>query len=399
MTMHADPVAAALRDALAPATAALVRAIGDLDLADDMIQEAAIAALERWPVDGPPERPDRWLLAVARHRAIDRFRREANLQDKLAGIERAALQTTDDVGDDWLSLLFTCCHPALAREAQVALTLRAVCGLTVTQIAAAFLTSEATIAQRIVRAKRKIARAGVTFRVPAPEHLASRLDEVLAVLYLMFNEGYLSTDGDGAERPDLAESAEWLTDQLAQLMPREPEVLGLLALIRLHRARGATRFDVTGRLLPLRRQDRSRWDHRAIAAAADLVVRASRLLRPGPYQLQAAIVACHAEAPTWEHTDWLQILVLYDELLRHAPTPVTRLNRAIALRYVAGPEAALAEIHPLAGPLDGYHLFHATRAELLRDLQCPEEARRADRRALALTANPAERSLLEQRLG
>jgi RNA polymerase sigma factor (sigma-70 family) len=396
--MTADSVADALRDALGPATAALVRAVGDLDLADDMIQEAAITALERWPALGVPERPDLWLLTVARNRAIDTWRRDARLRDKLAGLQRAQLQAADDAGDDWLSLLFCCCHPALAREAQVALTLRAVCGLTVAQIAAAFLTAEATIAQRIVRAKRKIARAGVAFRVPAPEHLPARLDEVLAVLYLMFNEGYLATDGAASERSDLAESAEWLTAQLAELMPREPEVLGLLALIRLHGARRATRFDAEGRLLPLRHQDRTRWDCETIITAADLVLRASRLLRPGPYQLQAAIVACHAEAPTWEQTDWLQILLLYDELLRRSPTPVARLNRAIALRYVAGPGAALAEIEALAGTLDGYHLLHATRAALLRDLGHLDEARRADRRALTLTTNPAERALLEQRL-
>jgi RNA polymerase sigma-70 factor (ECF subfamily) len=397
--MTADPVAGALRDALGPATAALVRAVGDLDVADDMIQDAAIAALERWPADGIPERPELWLVTVARNRAIDRWRRDVRLQEKLAGLERAALQAADDPGDDWLSLVFCCCHPALAREAQVALTLRAVCGLTVAQIAAAFLAGEATIAQRIVRAKRKIVRAGVAFRVPSPEHLPARLDEVLAVLYLMFNEGYLATDGAASERTDLAESAEWLTAELAALMPREPEVLGLLALIRLHRARRATRFDADGRLLPLRHQDRTRWDHDAIAAAADLVVRASRLLQPGPYQLQAAIVACHAEAPTWEQTDWLQILLLYDELLRRSPTPVARLNRAIALRYVAGPDAALAEIDALADTLEGYHLLHATHAALLRDLDRLDEARLADQRALTLTTNPAERALLEQRLG
>jgi RNA polymerase sigma factor (sigma-70 family) len=397
--MPADPVAGALRDARAPATAALVRALGDLDLAEDMVQEAAIAALERWPADGVPARPELWLVTVARNRAIDRWRRDVRLQEKLEGLERAALQAADDPGDDWLSLVFCCCHPALAREAQVALTLRAVCGLTVAQIAAAFLTREATVAQRIVRAKRKIVGAGVSFQMPSPEHLPVRLDEVLAVLYLTFNEGYLATDGAGPERIDLAESAEWLTAQLAALMPREPEVLGLLALIQLHRARRASRFDADGRLLPLQRQDRSRWDHEAIAAAADLVVRASRLLRPGPYQLQAAIVACHAEAPTWEDTDWLQILMLYDELLRRSPTPVGRLNRAIALRYVAGSEAALAEIDALADTLDGYHLLHATRAALLRDVDRLDEARRADQRALTLTTNPAERGLLEQRLG
>jgi len=386
-----NDVAGALREALGPVTGALVRALGDFHLAEDVAQDAAVTALERWPAEGVPANPPAWLLTVARHRAIDRWRREARLQALLPRLEAA-----EPAEEDRLSLLFTCCHPALAREAQVALTLRAVCGLTVPQIARAFLTSEATVAQRIVRAKRRIVATGIPFRVPAPEHLAVRLDEVLAVLYLLFNEGYLASEA--AERPDLAADAEWLTAELAALMPREPEVLGLLALIRLHGARRATRFDARGALQPLRAQDRARWDRDAIAAAAALVVRASRMRRPGPYQVQAAIVACHAEARSWEETDWLQILLLYDELLRLAPGPVARLNRAIALRYVAGPEAALAEIDALAEPLVGYHLLHATRAELLRALGRPADARRADERALTLTANPAERALLEQRL-
>jgi RNA polymerase sigma-70 factor (ECF subfamily) len=368
-----------------------VRALGDFHLAEDVAQDAAVAALERWPAEGVPDAPRAWLLTVARHRAIDRWRREARLQALLPRLE-----AVEPEEEDRLSLLFTCCHPALAREAQVALTLRAVCGLTVPQIARAFLTTEVTVAQRIVRAKRRVVSTGIAFGVPAPEHLAVRLDEVLAVLYLLFNEGYLASET--AERPDLAADAEWLTAELTSLMPREPEPLGLLALIRLHGARRATRFDARGALQPLRRQDRARWDHPAIAAASALVVRASRMGRPGPYQLQAAIVACHAEARSWEETDWLQILLLYDQLVRLAPGPVARLNRAIALRYVAGPAAALAEIDGLADALAGYHLLHATRAELLRALGRAAEARRADERALTLTANPAERALLEQRL-
>jgi RNA polymerase sigma-70 factor (ECF subfamily) len=382
----------ALRDALGPVTGALVRALGDFHLAEDVAQDAAVTALERWPAEGVPDKPRAWLLAVARNRAIDRWRREARLQALLPRLEAA-----EPEDEDRLSLLFTCCHPALAREAQVALTLRAVCGLTAAEVARAFLTGEATIAQRIVRAKRRIVATGIAFRVPAPEHLAVRLDEVLAVLYLLFNEGYLASAA--AERPDLTADAEWLTAELVSLMPAEPEPLGLLALIRLHGARRATRFDAGGALQPLRAQDRSRWDRDAIAAAAALVVRAGRMGRPGPYQLQAAILACHAEARSWEETDWLQILLLYDQLLRRAPGPVARLNRAIALRYVAGPEAALAEIDALADALGGYHLLHATQAELLRALGRHVEARRADERALMLTANPAERALLEQRLG
>jgi RNA polymerase sigma factor (sigma-70 family) len=393
-----DPVAEALREALGAATARLTRALGDLWAADDAVQDAAMVALQRWPAQGVPDRADLWLLEVARNRAIDRWRREATLRRKVEALHQTEARASADPAEDRVSLLFTCCHPAIPRESQVALTLRAVCGLTVRQIAAAFLVGEATIAQRIVRAKKKIATAGVAFGVPAPEHLEFRLAEVLAALYLMFNEGYLSSDADVADRKDLAEDAEWLAAQLAELMPREPEVLGLLALMRLHRAREATRFDARGALQPLRDQDRDQWDHVAIRDAAAMVVRASRMLRPGPYQLQAAIVSCHAEAPCWEETDWLQILLLYDELIRRAGTPVARLHRAVALRYVAGPEEALREIESLAPALSGHHLLHATRAALLRDLGQFDEARHADQQALALTINPAERALLEQRL-
>jgi RNA polymerase sigma-70 factor (ECF subfamily) len=374
--------------------ALLVRVLGSFDLAEDIVQDALVVALERWPIEGIPKQPDAWLLTVARRRAIDRLRRDIRYREKLAQLERPEPQEVDDR----LRLIFTCCHPALSREAQVALTLRTICGLTTTEIASAFLTTEATIAQRLVRAKRKIAQAGIPYRVPAPEELNSRLTEVLAVLYLMFNEGYLASTGDTPQRRDLSDDAEWLAGLLARLMPTEPEALGLLALIQLHRARAEARFDVEGRLVLLREQDRSRWDRAGIARAADLVEAASHLRRPGPYQLQAAIVACHAEAPSWEETDWLQILLLYDALLRYTASPVARLNRAIALRYVRGPEAALAEVEGLGDTLGRYHLYHATRAELLRELGRGNEARHADEAALQLTANPAERALLEQRL-
>jgi len=374
-----------------------VRAVGDFQLAEDVAQDAAVAALEQWPDEGVPPRPDLWLLRVGRRRAIDRWRRDETLKRKVAELERIA-EVGAEQSEDRLSLLFTCCHPALPRESQVALTLRAVAGLSVRQIARAFLCGDATIAQRIVRAKRKIVTSGIAYRVPGPEHLPERLAEVLAVLYLLFNEAYLSTDGASSDRPDLADEAEWLASQLADLMPREPEALGLVALIRLHRARRATRFDQRGTLTPLAEQDRSRWDRDAIAAAAALVVKASRMRQPGPYQLQAAIVACHAEAPSWEETDWRQILLLYDELLRHEPTPVARMNRAIALRYVDGTAAALDEIERLGDALPRYHLLHATRAALLADLGRDDEARRANELALGLTPNPAERALLEQRL-
>ena len=396
--MPRDPIAESLQKTLNPATARLARALKDLWLADDAVQDAAVVALERWPSEGVPERADLWLLEVARHRAIDRWRREATLKRKLGELGQIQVWSAAEPGEDRVSLLFTCCHPSIPRDSQIALTLRVVCGLSVHQIAAAFMVTEATIAQRIVRAKRKIVTAGVPFGVPAPEHLEFRLGQVLAALYLMFNEGYLASDPAVADRPDLTRDAEGLTAELAELMPREPEVLGLLALMRLHRARQATRFDARGALRPLRDQDRGQWDHAAIGRAASLVVRASRMLRPGPYQLQAAIAACHAEAPSFESTDWPQILLLYDELGRRAGTPITRLHRTIALRYVAGAQQALNEVEVLEAELPHHHLLHATRASLLRELGRPDEARRADRRALALTNNPAERALLEQRL-
>jgi RNA polymerase sigma-70 factor (ECF subfamily) len=256
---------------------------------------------------------------------------------------------------------------------------------------------ETTVAQRITRAKQKITKAGIPYRVPDADELGHRLTEVLAVIYLLFNEGYLSTS-DRAESRDLVDDAEWLAGLLHGLMPTEPEVTGLLALIGLHRARAAARFDVGGDLVLLPNQDRSQWNHEAIADATRLLTRAARHQRPGPYQLQAAIVACHAEAPRWEDTDWEQIVLLYDMLLHVAPSPVTRLHRAIALRYTAGAPAAMAELDDLAGALDQYHLYHATRAEFLRDLGHPDQAREADRQALGLTANPAERAILRHRI-
>jgi RNA polymerase sigma-70 factor (ECF subfamily) len=400
-------LAAVFREESGRLTALLVRVLGSFDLAEDIVQDALVIALERWPVEGIPAQPSAWLLTVARRRAIDKLRRDVRYQEKLTQLGRpqaasrfqaAASRSQASEPDDRLRLIFTCCHPALAREAQVALTLRTICGLTTAQIANAFLTSEATIGQRLTRARRKIRDAGIPYRVPAAEELNDRLSEVLAVLYLLFNEGYLTGAGEEFCRPDLAEEAEWLAALLARLMPTEPEVLGLQALIRLHRARVRARFDEQGRLVLLRHQDRARWDRAAIAAAADLVVKASQLRRPGPYQIQAAIVACHAEAESWERTDWLQILLLYDALLKYDPSPVVKLNRAIALRYVRGPAAALEEVDALGETLGRYHLYHATRAELLRELGRLAEARHADAGALQLTANPAERALLEQRL-
>jgi len=358
-----------------------------------------VEALEHWPRDGVPERPGAWLMATARRKAIDRARREARGREKLVLL--AASEPPPSAGyepEDRLRLIFTCCHPALARDAQVALTLRAVAGLTTGQIARAFLVSEATVAQRIVRAKRKIVEAGIPYRVPEGRHLRERVDEVLAVLYLMFNEGYLSSGPDVPERRDLARDAEWLAGLLVRLVPTEPEPLGLLALMRLHLARAEARFDAAGEMVLLEHQDRELWDRPAIEAAGRMIQRAAAMRRPGAYQLQAAIAAVHAESPSWQETDWRQIGGLYELLLGQLDTPVVRLNRAIALRWVAGPEAALAELDAIAPDLDGYHLLHATRGMMLRALGREAEAAAADRRALELTANPAERALIERRL-
>ena len=372
---------------------ALVRVTGDFAAAEDLVQDAVLAALEHWPVEGIPDRPDAWLFTVARRRGLDQLRRAGNYRAKLAQLRPPAPAAEEER----LQLIFTCCHPALPQAAQIALTLRVVCGLTTAQIARAFLLPETTVAQRITRAKRKITDAGIPYRIPDSDELGDRLAGVLAVIYLLFNEGYLST----AARPhsrDLTDDAEWLAGLLHRLMPTEPEVAGLLALIQLHRARVAARFDGEDGLVLLAEQDRSLWDRAVIADATGLLTRAARQHRPGPYQLQAAIVACHAEAERWEDTDWEQIVLLYDMLLHLAPSPVTRLHRAIALRYTEGPRAAMAELDELAGPLDGHHLFHATRAELLRALDQHDRARDADRRALELTANPAERALLRRRI-
>jgi RNA polymerase sigma factor (sigma-70 family) len=386
--------------------AALAARLGDVGLAEEAVQDAFIEAIEHWR-DGPlPPNPGGWLATTARRKALDRLRRDragqqkmallaATVSDRFSGTESADTESADD---ELLGMVFACCHPALTREAQIALTLRAVCGLTTDQIAAAFLTSEATMGQRLLRARKALSAARADVRVPDPDQLAGRLSEVLTVVYLVFNEGYLASAGREPARRDLAAQAVTLTRLLHRLMPREPEVLGLLALLLLHESRAATRFDGWGRLVRLAEQDRTRWDQPLISEAVRLLDRALAIRGAGPYQVQAAIAALHAEAPDYERTDWAQIRLLYDRLQALTPSPVVLLNRAVATRYVAGPEAALAEITPLADELDSYRLFHALRAGLLTGLGREKEARAARERALALAANPAERELLTRRL-
>jgi RNA polymerase sigma-70 factor (ECF subfamily) len=390
---HAE-LARVVRDHAGRLAAALLSLTGDFAAAEDLVQDAVEAALVHWPAEGIPDRPDAWLFTVARRRGLDQMKRQTRYRRKLALLH----WPVQPEPDDRLRLLFVCCHPALPRTGQIALTLRAVCGLTTAQIARAFLVPESTVGQRITRAKRKIGDAGIPYRTPDPDDLDDRLAEVLAVIYLLFNEGYLTTAGDRSHDRDLADDAEFLAALLHRLMPGEPEVAGLLALIRLHQARAAARFDEQGRIVQLPDQDRRLWDHDAIAEAGALIARAAAYRRPGPYQLQAAIVACHAEAKRWQDTDWPQILILYTMLLRLQPSPITRLHRAIALRYAGTPEAALAELDHLSDSLDGYHLYHATRAELHRATGDQQAARAADERALALAANPAEIDLLRHRL-
>ncbi|GLW99853.1 DUF6596 domain-containing protein [Microtetraspora sp. NBRC 16547] len=391
-----EVLARVVREHAGRLAACLVSLLGDFSAAEDLVQDAVEIALRRWPDEGVPDRPDAWLFTVARRRGLDVLRRETKYHAKLAQL----CWIEPSRPDDRLRLIFTCCHPALSRAARIALTLRVVCGLSTAQIAAAFVVPEATVAQRLTRAKRKITEAGIPYRIPAADDLPERLETVLAVIYLLFNEGYLSSTGDCAHARDLVDDAEWLATLLADLMPNEPEVAGLLALIRLHRARGAARFDAREHLVLLADQDRGLWDRQAIAEASALLMRTARAHhRPGPYQLQAAIVACHAEADSLERTDWAQILVLYDMLLCLTPSPIIRLHRAIALRYAKGPEEALAELTNLEKALARHPLFHATRAQLLRELGHNAQARECDERALALTANPAQQALLRERLG
>jgi RNA polymerase sigma-70 factor, ECF subfamily len=390
---HPDEIERVFRAAHGRAVAVLTRAFGDISIAEEAVQDAFVEATARWSVGGPPPSPHGWIITTARNRAIDRLRREASRDDRYAQAVLLHAQETavNEVEDDQLRLIFTCCHPALSADAQVALTLRLLGGLTTTAIARAFLLPDTTLAQRLVRAKGKIRDAKIPYRVPEAEDLPARLRSVLAVVYLIFNEGYVGSGGETLTRDGFCAEAIRLGRLLAELMSDEPEIVGLLALMLLIQSRRPARTDRDGPVL-LADQDRSLWDRTLVAEGQGLVRRCLALNRPGPYQIQAAINAVHSDAASAEATDWRQILALYDQLMAMAPSPVVALNRAVAVAEVEGPGAALALVDGLALP--GYHLFHAIRAELLARLGRCVEAVEAYDAAIGRTENVAERKLL-----
>ena len=402
----ADSAEAVFREEWGRLLATLVRWVGDLDLAEEVAAEAIAVALERWPVDGVPDNPAGWLLTTARRRAVDLLRRRQTYAAKLAILrveaERAETERFDApagdpdvIGDDRLRLIFTCCHPALAAEARVALTLRYLAGLSTAEVARAFLVPDTTMAQRLVRAKRKIREAGIPYRVPSADELPTRLPAVLSVVYVVFTEAYAASHGPALIRPELADEAIRLGRILHRLLPAEREVAGLLALMLLIDARRATRTDEAGELVLLEDQDRSRWDRAQIEEGRSLVVAALTGGQPGPYALQAAIAAVHDEAATVETTDWVQIVGLYEALRETAPSPVVELNRAVAVAMVRGPAYGLRLLDDLAGAgLDQYHPLHAARGRLLDRLGRYREAARAYRRALEFVGNEPERAFL-----
>ena len=374
----------------------LSRRLNDLDLAEEALQDALGQALARWPDEGVPDNPAGWLVTTAWRKAIDRLRREAAGRDKLVVL--AGSPAPKPTGDDRLALIFACCHPDLPEPAQVALTLHAVAGLTAEQVAAGFLVPTATMAQRLVRAKRQLRERRVSFEPPDPPEYPHRLRPVLATIYLIFNEGYLASSRETPQRRELATEALELARQLADRLPGEPEVAGLAALLELHEARAATRFDDWGRLVLLADQDRRRWDRRLIETALARLQRVGDHAQPGQYLVQAAIAAQHAVAPSYQQTNWPAIRALYDRLYALNPSPVVLLSRAVATQHAVDAATALAEVDALEDRLIGYRLWHATRAELLRALGREQEADEATRRALALATNPAERELLARRL-